>query len=90
MLTTESNSVTMQSATEAVIVAALELPEEARFRVLVELIESFDSEETCSADEHQRLWSAEIQRRLSDYDAGRIEAVPFEVVLSELRARYQP
>ena len=90
MLTTESNLVAVQSATEAVIHAALELPEEARFRVLVELIESFDSEEECSPDEHQRLWLAEIQRRIADYDAGREKAIPYEVVMSELRARYQP
>ena len=89
MLTTEQRPVATDAATQAVIKAALDLPEEARFQVLVELIESLDADEAVSAEEHQRLWTEEIRRRIADYDAGRDEGIPYEVIQAEIQARYR-
>ena len=89
MLTTEQGSVLTDAATQTVIKAALDLPEEARFRVLVELIESLDADEEVSPEEHQRLWAEEIRRRIADYESGQEETIPYEVVRDEIRARYR-
>lgn len=32
-------------------------------------------------------WDAEIERRIAHLDAGEVEAIPFEQVLAELRAK---
>ncbi len=86
MLTTEQGT---DATTQAVIKAALDLPEEARFQVLVELIESLDADEAVSPEEHQRLWAEEIRRRIADYDAGLDEGIPYEVIQAEIQARYR-
>lgn len=88
MLTTENESATPDAATQAVIKAALDLPEESRLQVVVELVESLDADDAVSPDEHRRLWSEEIRRRIADYDAGLEESIPYEVIRAEVQARY--
>lgn len=88
MLTTEKESAMPDAATQAVIKAALNLPEESRLQVVVELVESLDADDVVSPDEHRRLWTDEIRQRIADYDAGLEETIPYDVIRAEVRARY--
>ena len=69
----------MAQTVEEIIAAALELTEEERRVVVEELLaterESYDTE-----------WIAEIDRRVADYQTGRVEGIPAEEVFRELRA----
>jgi putative addiction module component (TIGR02574 family) len=38
--------------------------------------------------EIDQLWAAEIQRRLEDIRSGKVQAIPGEPVMAELRRRY--
>lgn len=68
----------MRSADE-ILEDALALPVEARARIAGSLIESLDEE---AVDEQ---WSAEITRRISEIDTGRVQLVPW----SDVRKRLQ-
>jgi putative addiction module component (TIGR02574 family) len=60
---------------------AARLPLQQRMRLMERLIivhESFD--------EIMASWDAEIARRIDDYDSGRTEGIPAEVVFAEMRA----
>ncbi len=63
---------------------ALDLPVTARAELARQLL---DSLENLSAEEHERLWAEEADRRYAEYKAGRMKAVPSEEVLSRLRSR---
>jgi putative addiction module component (TIGR02574 family) len=69
----------MAQTVEEIIAAALELTEEERHVVVEELLaterESYDTE-----------WIAEIDRRVADYQTGKVEGIPAEEVFRELRA----
>jgi putative addiction module component (TIGR02574 family) len=41
-----------------------------------------------SADEVEAAWDAEIARRIRQIDAGEVECVPWETVMSNLRAKF--
>lgn len=62
--------------------AALQLPIESRALLADRLVESLDSAEL---DEIHRLWSAEAIRRRDEVRSGRVQAVPGEQVLDEVR-----
>jgi len=65
------------------------LPTEDRARVALDLIRSLDKdEETLSREEWEAAWHEEIERRVQDVHAGRVELHDAEVVLAELRAKY--
>lgn len=36
----------------------------------------------------EQLWVEECERRIADVDAGRVQTLPFDVVMAELRARF--
>ncbi|HVS83088.1 MAG TPA: addiction module protein [Pyrinomonadaceae bacterium] len=61
---------------------ALLLPAESRVLLADKLVESLDSGEL---DEIQRLWAAEAIRRRDEIRSGKVEAVPGEQVLDEVR-----
>jgi putative addiction module component (TIGR02574 family) len=69
----------MAPTVEEVIAAALELTEEERHVVVEELLaterESYDTE-----------WIAEIDRRVADYQTGKVEGIPADEVFRELRS----
>ena len=64
---------------------ALHLPVRERARLVRRLIESLDDEEDEDATEVEQAWEGEIRRRLEEYDAGRVQAIPAPEVFSELR-----
>lgn len=71
---------------EEILRAALELPPEARAMLAGNLLESLDDSAQTDLD---AAWSEEIERRIRDIDEGRVELIPGEEVLSELRTRFK-
>jgi putative addiction module component (TIGR02574 family) len=71
---------------DEVLRAALDLPPEARARLAGVLLESLDDSEQTELD---AAWSEEIERRIRDIDEGRVELIPGEEVLAELRSRFK-
>ncbi len=63
---------------------ARNLAPNARARLALKLIESLDPGEDEDADE---LWLDEAERRLSDYDSGKTEAIPADDVFSEIEQK---
>lgn len=61
---------------------ALQLPAAARGLLAERIVESLDSSE---ADEIQRAWIAEAVRRRDDVRSGRVQPIPGEQVLAEVR-----
>jgi putative addiction module component (TIGR02574 family) len=72
----------MSTNETALFNSALELPPERRAELAQLLIESLPVGDTVQIDE---AWRREIERRLEEYDAGRIGSIPAE----EVFARYQ-
>jgi putative addiction module component (TIGR02574 family) len=62
--------------------AALKLPPEDREELIEELSASLD------ASDLGEYWEAEIERRVSDVDAGRVQPVPAEDVFARLERRF--
>ena len=64
---------------------AQNLPAKERARLALALIESLDQGEDIDAED---LWLDEAERRLEDYRAGRVEAIPanevFEIIAKKL------
>jgi putative addiction module component (TIGR02574 family) len=62
----------MERTAAQILSDALQLPPRARAEIAGTLLESLD--ETVDEDAEE-CWTAEIERRLSDVDAGRVELV---------------
>jgi putative addiction module component (TIGR02574 family) len=71
-------SLTLDQITEE----AMQLPATARAVLADKLVESLESEDL---DEIQKLWSAEAIRRRDEVRSGRIQPLPGEEVLEEVR-----
>lgn len=74
------------SSFDEVLRAALELPPESRAMLAAHLIESLDGPGQLDID---AAWSEEVERRVRDIDEGRVELIPGEQVMAELRSRYK-
>lgn len=74
--------VAMAVSVEQLEAEALQLPASERARLAERLIASLDQE----AD-HEQVWAAEVQRRLADLQAGRVQTIPAADVISAARAR---
>ena len=63
---------------------AIELPLQDRAKLIASLIASLDS-----ADEGdvEAVWAAEAERRLAEFESGKIKAVPAAEVLKEARRK---
>jgi putative addiction module component (TIGR02574 family) len=72
----------MPSTYEEVVSAALTLPASARAMLMEELLTSLDSSEDVEA-----AWRAEIERRVRVIDDGKVQLIPGEQVMSELRTQ---
>lgn len=72
----------MSTSIEEIIANALALPPEARALLADRLVESLDPAEESRI--HQ-LWAAEVQRRLEDVRAGRVEPIPAGEALARVR-----
>lgn len=64
-----------------ILEAALKLSAEQREALIEELSASLD------ASDLGEFWEAEIQRRISEVDAGRVKTVPADEVYDRLRRR---
>ena len=60
---------------------AQNLPAKERARLALALIESLDQGEDIDAED---LWLDEAERRLEDYRAGRVEAIPANEVFEKI------
>jgi hypothetical protein len=67
---------------EQLTAEAMQLPLESTVLLADRLVESLDSAEL---DDIQRLWAAEAIRRRDEVRSGRVQAVPGEQVLDEVR-----
>lgn len=74
------------SSFDDILRTALELPPESRAMLAAHLLESLDGPEQLDID---AAWSEEIERRIRDIDEGRVQLIPGEEVLAELRSRFK-
>ena len=65
---------------------ALRLPPQDRARLAVHLLTSLE-ESTESAEEIERLWIAEAERRFQELRGGVVQGIPAREVFAELRAK---
>ena len=61
---------------------ALQLPSSSRALLAERMVESLNAAET---DEIQKLWAAEAVRRRDEVRSGRVQPIPGEQVLAEVR-----
>ena len=76
----------MSISPQQIEAGALELPTSERARLARRLIVSLD-EEVEDPTEVERAWEAEIQRRLDEYRAGKVQTTPAADVFSDARRR---
>ena len=76
-------------ALEKLLKDALALPREDRARLAGALQESLEpgNEAPMSEVEWEAAWTAEIERRLRDFDEGRTTAISYEEFKNRMRAR---
>jgi putative addiction module component (TIGR02574 family) len=76
----------MSTSSQKIEADALRLPADERARLARRLIESLE-EEIEDPAEVEHAWKVEIQRRLDEYRAGKVQTTPAADVLSEARRR---
>ena len=76
----------MSMSPQQIEAGALELPPAEWARLVRRLIESLD-DEVEDPTEVERAWEAEIQRRLDEYRAGKVQTTPAADAISEARRR---
>jgi len=74
----------MPQSLEAVQAAALELPGEDRAQLAQRLLASLDRD-----PEVETGWDHEIKRRIAELEAGLVETIPVEEVLSNARRQLE-
>lgn len=74
----------MISGTEEIFNAALALPAENRAALAEKLLDSLSDKERAEID---AAWTVEAERRLRDYDRGKVKGIPGEEILQSLRSR---
>jgi putative addiction module component (TIGR02574 family) len=79
-------------AIEKVLQEALALSPEDRGRLVGALLRSLEpedpeDEEALTETEWEMVWTAELDRRLRDFDEGRTKGVPYEQAMAQIRAR---
>jgi putative addiction module component (TIGR02574 family) len=74
------------STYEEIISAALSLPPDSRAMLAEHLLDSLNGEDQKRID---GLWAAEAERRDQEIEDGIVTAIPGEVVMDRLRARYK-
>ena len=81
-----AKSTTMNTALKELEGKALQLSASERGQLIEALIASLEGEMQASADEIAAAWDAEIERRVSEMEAGRSEFVDADEALRRLRA----
>ncbi|MFO1429039.1 MAG: addiction module protein [Candidatus Competibacteraceae bacterium] len=75
----------MKSEIEDIAEKALKLPTTARASLAEILLESLDHEEDFLISEE---WMKEIQKRCREIDEGKVQLIPAEDALAQLRKKY--
>ncbi|HEY6802449.1 MAG TPA: addiction module protein [Pyrinomonadaceae bacterium] len=78
----------MERNLKNVLQEAIQLPERDRATLAGLLIETLDPISE-SESEVEAAWSAEIDRRVAEIDAGEVELIPWEVVRAELFEKHE-
>ncbi|MBI2894036.1 MAG: addiction module protein [Deltaproteobacteria bacterium] len=78
----------MRNGTRDLLEEALRLPPDERASLASQLLRSLDDDEgeALAPEEWQRLWTAEVERRLRDVREGKVELIEGDAVFRELRA----
>jgi putative addiction module component (TIGR02574 family) len=71
---------------EQILRAALELPPLTRAMLADHLLQSLDGPNQKEIDE---AWAVEIERRIREIDEGKVELIPGDKVMEELRSRFK-
>ncbi|HJX90264.1 MAG TPA: addiction module protein [Pyrinomonadaceae bacterium] len=71
---------------EEILRAALELSPGARAMMATHLLESLDAPNQKDID---ASWAEEIERRIREIDEGKVELIPGDKVMAELRSRFK-
>ncbi len=74
----------MNAHTSQILKTALELPENEREEVAIELLESLSPDGDADYD---AAWEAEIQRRIDEMRSGRVQGIPWEEVRKKMRSK---
>jgi len=74
----------MIGATAKLTDQILSLPCEDRIYLVDKLLESLNAP---SSEEHDRLWAAEVERRIDEIDSGKVKLIPGDQVLAEVRKK---
>ena len=73
----------MPMTVEQLVEEALALPNEARALLVEQLADSLEAD---SPDQHwHELWAAEVQRRLEEVRSGRVQTIPGDEALAQVR-----
>ncbi len=65
---------------------ALLLPREDRAELVEKLLQSLN---TSTQKEIDKLWAEEAEKRVKDYEDGKVEAINGEQVFKEIRAKFK-
>jgi putative addiction module component (TIGR02574 family) len=76
----------MTATLSEIEVQALALPERERNALIVRLVDSLDSAMNDSPAVITQAWDDEIERRVTEFEAGQGQDIPFEQVQAELNA----
>lgn len=72
----------MTATLDAISSQLFVLPAEQKMKLALALMESVETDRPVEAAE---AWSAEISRRIEDYDSGRVKGIPASEVFRKLR-----
>jgi len=76
----------MTATLSEIEVQALALPERERNALIVRLVDGLDSAMNDSPAVIAQAWDDEIERRVTEFEAGQGQDIPFEQVQAELDA----
>jgi putative addiction module component (TIGR02574 family) len=68
-------------STDALLESILKLPERDRARIAAELIASLDGEPEAGVE---AAWLAEVDRRITEVDEGKVQLIEWEVAKKQL------
>jgi putative addiction module component (TIGR02574 family) len=73
--------------TDELVAEALKLDRKARGKLASRLLRSLDDEqEKLSPEQCEKLWLAEAERRLEEWEQGKVTGIPSEEVFARARA----
>jgi putative addiction module component (TIGR02574 family) len=76
--------------TEEIVAAALKLDHQERARLVGRLLRSLNEQEKLSPAEFGALWLEETERRMQEWEQGKVEGIPGNKVMKEFRHLLAP